>query len=104
MPEPNRRLELHELLCGILGTRNVYFQPPESVRMSYPAIVYELSDVPSLYANGGVYLTGRRYAVTAIDKDPDSPLVEKLASLPTSRFDRPFKASNLNHWVFTLYY
>lgn len=98
------RLKLHETLCGVLESRNVHFQPPEGRKMKYPAIVYELSDVPSLYANGGVYLTGRQYTVTAIDKDPDSPLVEKLAALPTSRFDRSFKASNLNHWVFTLHY
>lgn len=99
-----RRLELHEKLCDILGTRNVYFQPPEGFKMRYPAIVYELSGVPGLYANGGVYLTGRRYTVTAIDSDPDSSLVEKLAMLPTSRFDRHFKSDNLNHWVFTLHY
>jgi len=36
---PDRRLKLHEILCGILNTRNAYFQPPESVKMNYPAIV-----------------------------------------------------------------
>ena len=34
------REELHELLVSVLGSRNVYFQPPESIRMQYPAIVY----------------------------------------------------------------
>ena len=48
---PDRRLELHEILCGILNTRNAYFQPPESVKMNYPAIVYALSNIKSLYAN-----------------------------------------------------
>lgn len=100
----DRRLALHETLCDVLGSRNVHFQPKGSSQMHYPAIVYELSGVPSLYANGGVYLTGRQYTVTAVDSDPDSPLVEKLAMLPTSRFDRHYKADNLNHWVFTLYY
>ena len=30
------RYELHEFLCEILGSRNVYFQPPESVKMKDP--------------------------------------------------------------------
>ena len=38
------RYELHEFLCEILGSRNVYFQPPESVKMKYPAIVYERTE------------------------------------------------------------
>ena len=78
---PDRRLELHEILCGILNTRNAYFQPPESVKMNYPAIVYALSNIKSLYANGGVYLSGRQYAVTVIDKNPDSPFVGAVAAL-----------------------
>lgn len=101
---PDRRLELHEILCGILNTRNAYFQPPESVKMNYPAIVYALSNIKSLHANGGVYLSGRQYAVTVIDKNPDSPLVGAVVALPTCRFDRHYKADNLNHWAFTLYY
>lgn len=101
---PDRRLELHEVLCGILGSRHVYFQPPESIKMNYPAIVYVLSDIRSLYANGGVYLSGRQYSVTVIDKNPDSDFVGKITALPTCRFDRHYKAENLNHWVFTLHY
>lgn len=72
--------------------------------MNYPAIVYALSNIKSLYADDGVYLSGRQYSVTVIDKNPDSPLVGAVAALPTCRFDRPYKADNLNHWVFTLYY
>lgn len=101
---PDRRLQLHELLCDILGSRSAYYQPPESVKMKYPAIVYSLNDIKNLYANDGVYLSGRQYSVTLIDKDADSPLVEKLAGIPTSRFNRHYKADNLNHWTFTLYY
>lgn len=101
---PDRREKLKQILRGILGTKNTYFQPPESVQMQYPAIVYSLSDMPSLYANDGVYLTVRKYSVTVIDKDPDSRLPEKVAALPTCKFDRHYKADNLNHWVFTLHF
>lgn len=101
---PDNRLRLHETLCSILENRNAYFQPPESVRMNYPAIVYALDDIPGLYANDGVYLSGRKYTLTAIDKDPDSPLIGKVSALPTCRFVRTYQADNLNHWIFQIYY
>lgn len=100
----NRRLELHEILCEILGSGSVYFQPPESVKMNYPAIVYGLDDLDSVHANDGVYLLRRRYAVTVISEDPDTDLIGKIAVLPMCRFDRSYKSDNLNHYVFTLYY
>ena len=100
----NRRLELHELLCGLLGSRHVYFQPPESVKMRYPAIVYNLDYIENKHADDGVYLSNRRYQVIAIDAKPDSELIEKIASLPTCQFNRHYEQDNLNHDVFTLYY
>ena len=50
------RLELHSLLCKILNCPEMgnecraYFQPPESIRIRYPAIVYGLSNMSSLHA------------------------------------------------------
>lgn len=99
-----RREQLHEIFCGILKLRNVYFQPPESIKMSYPAIVYELSDIRSSFANDGVYLAQREYSVTLIDKDPDNLFVKELNALPTCRFNRHYKEDNLNHYVFTIFY
>ena len=100
----SRRLELHEILCKILGSRNAYFQPPESIKMNYPAIVYSLDDIESLYANDGVYLSGKKYELILIDADPDNELVDKIAALPTCQFDRFYTSDNLNHYVFTLFY
>lgn len=100
----NRRLQLHEVLCKILGTRNAYFQPPESIQMNYPAIVYGLDDIKNTYADDGVYLSARRYAVTVIDEDPDSPIVDKVCLLPMCRFNRHYEKDNLNHDVFELYF
>lgn len=100
----NRRLKLHEILCGILGTRNVYFQPPASVRMNYPAIVYGLDDIENTYANDRVYLFTKRYFVTVIDRNPDSLIVDEVALLPMCRFSRSYTKDNLNHYVFELYF
>lgn len=99
-----RRLELHMLLCSLLGSENAYFQPPESVKMNYPAIVYSRDNINSIYADDGVYLAKRRYSLTVIDKDPDSTLVGKVAALPGCSFNRHYTSDNLNHDVFTLYF
>lgn len=98
------RLELQVKLEELLGSRNVYFQPPESVKLNYPAIVYSRSDIENTFANNGVYRQSLAYQVTLIDKNPDSDLVGKVSRLPMCRFDRHFKADNLNHDVFTLYF
>lgn len=98
------RLELHEQLCKILDTRYAYFQPPETVKMKYPAIVYELDDIRNEFADDGVYLFRKRYLITLIDKNPDSLFVDKLALFPISEFVRHYTADNLHHWVFRIFY
>lgn len=99
------RLKLHEKLCEILGSRNVYFQPPASVKMQYPAIVYNLKDIDPKHANNLVYARFFCYAITVIDRNPDSEIVDKISQLPMCSMDRPSYASDgLNHFVFTLYY
>ena len=100
----NKRLELHEKLCELVGNTNVYFQPPESVKLVYPAIVYELSNINNRYANDEVYIQADSYTVTFISKNPDSEIIRALSKLPTCRFDRGFVSNNLYHKVFTLYY
>lgn len=100
----NRREELHEILCEALGSRNVYFQPPESIKMKYPAIVYSRDDIGNSFANDSVYMQSLAYSVTVIDSDPDSEIVAKVSRLPRCQYDRHYKADNLNHDMFTIYY
>lgn len=100
----NRREELHEILCEALGSRNVYFQPPESIKMKYPAIVYSRNDIDNSFANDSVYMQSLAYSVTVIDSDPDSEIVAKVSRLPRCQYDRHYKADNLNHDMFTIYY
>lgn len=100
----NRRIELQEILEEILGSKNVYFQPPENMKMKYPAIVYELSDINVEYGDDSSYSKKRKYDVKVIDKDPDSEIPDKLIDLEYVYFDRFFVADNLNHFSFRLYY
>lgn len=98
------RLELQTLLEELLGSRNVYFQPPENLKMKYPAIVYERSGIDEIFADNEAYRTLKRYTITYIDEDPDSEIPDKLQALRYCYFDTHFASENLNHDVFTLYY
>lgn len=98
------RLELHEILCGILKTKNCYFQPPSSVRMQYPAIVYSRKDVEKRSADDMPYRKLPSYELVLVDKNPDSEFVDQLLDLPYCSFDRHYESDNLNHDVFTLYF
>lgn len=98
------RLTLHELLCETLGSRNVYFQPPASVHMQYPAIVYRLSNIRNQHANDDVYASSKQYEITVIDHDPDSGLPDKVNQLQSARFARAYASDNLNHWIFEIFY
>lgn len=101
---PKSRLELHEILCGLLGSRNVYFQPPPTFKMKYDCIVYSLQDNDAKHADDMRYINMKKYSVVAISKNPDSELQDKILELPYCEMDRAYPSDNLNHWVFTLYF
>lgn len=98
------RHELHEKLKELLGSGNVYYQSPESNKMSYPAIKYSRSDIQTTFANNSIYSMKNRYEVIVIDRLPDNPVVEKILSTFCCAFDRHYVYDNLNHDVLTLYY
>lgn len=98
------RVKLHEKLVEILGSRNVYFQPPETLKLQYPAIVYTRSDIKNTFADDEVYKQSCFYELTVIDYDPDSEIVSKVSKLPKIRFNRHYASDNLNHDTFTIYY
>lgn len=96
------RLDLQELFETIV--ENVYFQPPPSISLSYPCIVYQLDDIDIKYANNSPYKHKNGYMVTLIDQNPDSALLTVISALEGARFDRFYAANNLNHYVFRLYF
>ena len=99
------RLELHEELCEVLESRNVYFQAPESVKMSYDAIRYGLAGFNTIRANNGIYRIVNQYDGVVITVDPDTTIPNKMMSrFKMCSFGRPYTADNLHHYPFTLYY
>lgn len=99
-----QRMELQSLLTDLLGTTNVYFQPPSSITMVYPCIVYKRDIVNTIFADDKPYEHFTRYQVTVIDRDPDSLIPAKVGALPKCRFDRFYTADNLNHDVYNLFF
>lgn len=100
----NNRLKLQTKLEELLGSRNVYYQPPESLKMQYPAIRYSKSNIESKHADDMKYSNFTLYEIIVIDKRPDNQAIEKILSLPLSSFDRHYVSDNLNHDVINLYF
>lgn len=98
------RLDLQADLEKIIGNRNVYFQPPESVKMNYPAIRYYKRRIENTHADNRVYLQKYFYELTLIDPTPDSEILDRLSKMPGIQHNRHYTADNLNHDVFDLYY
>ena len=99
-----RREELHEIFKTILGSSNVYFQPPNNLKLNYPCIVYNRARASSEFADNSTYRYVKQYDVTVIDQDPNSVIPDKVAHLPMTSHDRWFAVDNLNHDVFSLYF
>ena len=101
---PKNRLDFQTFLEAVKGDDNVYFQPPPSLRMNYPAIVYELYDIENTPADNLAYIQATRYQLTYITKNPDDVMIKTLAKLPLCSFDRFYTAENLNHYTYTIFY
>jgi hypothetical protein len=101
---PVRRLELHDLLIGLLGSEHVYFQPPPTVQMVHPCIIYKRDSLVKNHADNEPYKIRYRYQVIVVDSNPDSDIPVKFAMLPMCSFERFYTADNLNHDVYNLYY
>ena len=99
-----QRSALQSLLVTILGNTNVYFQPPPSLAMKYPCIVYKLDDLSTTYADNRPYNHMKRYQITHIDVDPDSTIPDFIRDLPFCSFDRAYPANNVNHQIFNIYF
>lgn len=98
------RLELQSKLEELLGSRNVYYQPPENFKINYPAIIYNKSDIDSTKADNLNYVNTTRYNVIIVDRKPDNPVISKILKLPLSSYDRHYVSDNLNHDSINLYF
>lgn len=98
------RMDIQTLLKELLDSDQVYFQPPPSINMTYPCIVYHLDTESVKRANNKAYNRQKGYRVTVMDWNPDSEIPDKIGDLPRSRFSRKYTAEKLNHFVYIVFF
>lgn len=98
------RLDLQRELETRLGSKNVYYDPPESLKMQYDAIRYSKSNMLVTSADNQKWSTYCRYELIHISKKPDSKVIDKLLELPYCSYDRHYVADNMHHDVLTIYW
>lgn len=100
----SRRVQFHEILVELFENSNVYYRPPENLKMQYPCIRYKKDNIVSEKADNIAYRKTDRYQVIVIDKSPDNPVIDRLLDLPMSSFSTHYETDNLNHDVIIIYY
>lgn len=117
------RLDLDRELREVLGSDNVYFSPPESIKLKYPCIVYHQTGGDTKKADNKNYTLTLQYTVTLICKDADAgamagyneetgeldydsdSFIEKMIyHFPMCNYVNHRAVNNLNHETFTLFY
>lgn len=99
----NSRLDLHAILKTVCN--NVYHDPPESLKLNYPCIVYYRSKRKILNADNINYAKTWGYDVTIISKNADDQLYESLENaLNKLSFINSYTADGLHHWLYLIYY
>lgn len=98
-----RRKTLYQVLAGI--TNNVYYQPPEGLKLNFPCIIYSLGGWEKRHADSYSpgYTKMEKYNITVVHRDPDDSIVDSVSDLRYCRFVNQFFKENLYHTNFTIY-
>lgn len=100
----DKRLSLQKELEKLAGA-NVYFQPPASVHLAYPCVIYNLAAGDIKRADDSVYSYTNRFELIFIYRKPNMEIVEKvMRAFPMCSVSRIYIADNLYHYAFNLYY
>lgn len=95
--------DLLNLLQQVVQHNRVYFQPPENLKIGYPAVVFHLSKIEIDHASNAPYKGAREYSVTLITKDPEPDVIDEILKIPYSSLDTTYISDGMNHFVFTVY-
>lgn len=95
--------DLLHLLRQAVQHNQVYFQPPENLKIEYPAVVFHLSKIEIDHASDTPYKGAKEYSVTLITKDPEPDVIDEILKIPYSSLDTTYISDGMNHFVFTVY-
>ena len=100
----DKRMSLQVELERLAG-RNVYFQPPATVQLVYPCVIYNLSAGDAKRADDSVYTYTNRFELIFIYRKPNVEIIEQvLRTFPMCSVSRVYIVDNLYHYAFNLYY
>ena len=98
-------LDLQNELKTLLGSNNVYFQPPSTVKMKYPCIVFTRGSGSQQFADNKTYRFTKRYTITHIGNESDPDIIDEIVKhFSMCTYDNCFINDNLYHNVFSLYW
>lgn len=84
---------------------NVYFQPPENLKIKYPCIVYSRSTDFTVHSNDILYLVSKRYDLTLIGFKVTDETCDRIREyFPMSNITQHYVADNLNHTKIKVYF
>lgn len=99
------QLDLNRELRELLPSKHVYYQPPETLKLQYPCIVYQRDDIVTRKADNRNYILYNRYQLIVMDREEDNPVIyDILNHFAMCEYDRHYIADGLHHDVLTLYY
>lgn len=99
------RLKLQLILESIDPKAKVYYQPPSSLSIVYPCMIYK--DAPSHInrASDGLYRYVRCYELSYISKSPNMEISKEILSrFNYSKMNSSYVSDGLIHSIFTIYY
>lgn len=95
--------DLLHFLQKAVDHNRVYFQPPENLKIGYPAVIFHLSKIKLDHAGDVPYKGAREYSVTLITKEPEPEVLDEILKIPYTTLDTTYTADGMNHFVFTTY-
>lgn len=100
-PMDDLRLKIIE----VTGLKNVYIDPPATIKLEYPCGIITKNSGFTNFANNMPYSHDRSYDFQLIDYDPDSIYYKPIVmGLPKIRVMRHFIADGLHHDNFLIYF
>lgn len=97
------RLELHDELLKF--SKNVYYQPPSNLQMTYPCIVYVKTGKIKRHSNDKTYASIQEYQLTVIDRNPDGTTADDIDNhFRYCSIQQYFTTNGLNHITLNLIY
>lgn len=100
-----RRLKLQMELSKILNSDHVYFNPPETIKLQYPCIIFKKKGANLKKADNRVYRKTSQYQLIYI-RDKNDELMENklLDAFPMISEGVSYTSQNLLHTPYTLFY